>query len=73
MVHAEDLLPTPTASTQQIQGDWVLVHPVYTSAELKAVEVSGKWRFKYMAVLIRRTGYPQNTSNIIRQVRLRAS
>ncbi|KAH9980188.1 alternative oxidase [Lactifluus volemus] len=39
MGHTEDLLPPPTAPTQQIQGDWVLFHPVYTSAELKAVEV----------------------------------
>jgi hypothetical protein len=70
MGHTEDLLPPPTAPTQQIQGDWVLFHPVYTSTELKAVEVSEKWRFKHMAVLIQHTGYPQNTSNIIRQIRV---
>lgn len=36
---AGDLLPSPTA-TKQINGDWVLFHPVYTPDELKAVEVS---------------------------------
>ncbi|KAH9989695.1 AOX, alternative oxidase mitochondrial precursor [Russula compacta] len=36
--HIRDLLPSPTA-TQQIHGDWVLFHPVYTPDELKAVEV----------------------------------
>jgi hypothetical protein len=41
---AGDLLPSPTTPTQLIKGDWVLFHPVYTPDELKAVEVSGKWR-----------------------------
>jgi hypothetical protein len=36
----EDLLPTTT--TKEINGDWVLFHPVYTQEELKAVEVSGR-------------------------------
>jgi len=36
---AGDLLPQPS-TTQQINGDWVLFHPVYSSEELKAVEVS---------------------------------
>lgn len=34
-----DLLPPPS-TTQQINGDWVLFHPVYSPEELKAVEVS---------------------------------
>lgn len=37
---AGDLLPPPSSSTQQINGDWVLFHPVYSPEELKAVEVS---------------------------------
>ena len=36
---AGDLLPPPS-TTQQIIGDWVLFHPVYSPEELKAVEVS---------------------------------
>jgi hypothetical protein len=28
-------------STKEINGDWVLFHPVYTQEELKAVEVGG--------------------------------
>ena len=34
-----DLLPPPS-TTQHINGDWVLFHPVYSPEELKAVEVS---------------------------------
>jgi len=37
--HIRDVLPPPTTQTQQINGDWVLFHPVYTPEELKAVEV----------------------------------
>jgi hypothetical protein len=36
---AGDVLPPPS-TTQQIKGDWVLFHPVYSREELKAVEVS---------------------------------
>ncbi|KAF8476589.1 AOX, alternative oxidase mitochondrial precursor [Russula ochroleuca] len=36
--HIRDLLPSPS-TTQQVKGDWVLFHPVYSSDELKAVEV----------------------------------
>jgi hypothetical protein len=36
---AGDVLPPPS-STQQINGDWVLFHPVYSPEELKAVDVS---------------------------------
>lgn len=36
---AGDVLPTPS-TTEQIKGDWVLFHPVYSREELKAVEVS---------------------------------
>jgi hypothetical protein len=36
---AGDVLPSPS-STQQIKGDWVLFHPVYSPEELKAVDVS---------------------------------
>jgi hypothetical protein len=55
-----------TTPTQQINGDWVLFHPVYTPEELKAVEVSGKRMFACTAVMILRTGSPQDTSNILR-------
>jgi ubiquinol oxidase len=64
---AEDLMPSPTTSTQQINGDWVLFHPVYTPEELKAVEVSGRRISKCTAVMILRTGSPQDTSKILRQ------
>jgi hypothetical protein len=36
---ADDLLPPPSTA-QEIKGDWVLFHPVYSPEELKAVEVS---------------------------------
>src|SRR6266576_4822352 len=34
---AGDVLPPPS-TTQQIKGDWVLFHPVYSPEELKAVD-----------------------------------
>ncbi|KAI0297637.1 AOX, alternative oxidase mitochondrial precursor [Russula brevipes] len=37
--HIKDLLPSPTTPTQQVNGDWVLFHPVYTPEELKTVEI----------------------------------
>ena len=36
---AGDLLPPPS-TTQQVNREWVLFHPVYSPEELKAVEVS---------------------------------
>jgi hypothetical protein len=36
---AGDVLPPPS-TTPQVNGDWVLFHPVYSPEELKAVEVS---------------------------------
>lgn len=36
---AGDLLP-PSPPSQEIRGDWVLFHPVYSPEELKSVKVS---------------------------------
>jgi len=45
--HIRDVLPPPSSSTQQINGDWVLFHPVYSPEELKAVEVLHKTPEKF--------------------------
>ncbi|KAI9509185.1 alternative oxidase-domain-containing protein, partial [Russula earlei] len=60
---AGDLLPSPTAPTQNVNGDWVLFHPVYTPDELKAVEVLHRTpqtfadKFAYWLVKLSRWGF----------------
>ncbi|KAH9969707.1 alternative oxidase [Russula dissimulans] len=61
--HIRDLLPPPTTEAKQVNGDWVLFHPVYTSEELKAVEVLHRTpqtfadKFAYALVKLCRWGF----------------